>query len=120
MELKLNIYKSKGSKEVENTYIANDFELSTGVCEDLMNIVNIDLFEGGLQALSKQSQVMETLKIMINGHPVFKDILKEIFEGLTDEEIKRTKMSETTEVIFATVRYALTTIFSAFGGNSKN
>lgn len=118
MELKLNIYDRK---EIVHTYIANDFELSTGVCEDLLNLINIDMFEGGLEALSDEAKVTEFLKTIVGGVSIFKDILKEVFDGLTDEEIKKTKLKEVISCVAAIIKYSITGLTSSFGlTTSKN
>ena len=120
MELKLNIYKNRRTKEIEKTYTANAFDLSTGLCEDLLHIVKIDMFENGLDILSEETQVIEMLKMGIGGVDVFKEMLKEIFDGLTDEEISRTKMKEIAHVVVCCVSYALKEMFASFGGKRKN
>jgi hypothetical protein len=119
MELKLNIYKSRKSKEIEKTLTANDFELSTGVCEDVIKIINIDLFTGA-DALSEESQLIELFKIVSNSFDVFKEMLMEVFEDLTEEDISRTKLSEIVGVVYKIIRFALGNLFSSFGSNSKN
>lgn len=115
MELKLNVYNRK---EIEKTYVANDFELTTGVCEDLLELINIDMFEGGLEALSDESKIAEVLRTITGGISVFKDMLKEVFDGLTDDEIKRTKVKEVIQVVASIIKYSITGLTSSFG--SKN
>lgn len=119
MELKLNIYTDRKCKEIEKTLVANDFELSTGICEDIMSIVDIDLIEGG-EALSEESQVIEVMKIVVRSFSTFKVMLKEVFDDLTDEEIGRTKMKEIAFVVVQILKFAIKNLFSAFGGSKKN
>lgn len=119
MELTLNIYKSRKSKEIEKTLKANDFELSTGVCEDLIKIVDVDLFVG-VEALSEESQFLELYKIVSNSFDIFKEMLQEVFEGLTEADIEKTKMSEIVVVVYNIIRFALKNLFLSFGKNSKN
>lgn len=120
MELKLNIYKTRKSKEIEKTYIANDFELSMGVCEDLLHIVKIDMFENGLDILSEETKVLEIMKMGVGGLDVFKEMLKEIYDGLTDDEISRAKMKEIAYVVVCCVNFALAEMFTSFGDKRKN
>jgi hypothetical protein len=119
MELKLNIYVDRKLKEVEKTYVVNDFELSTGACEDLLNIINIDMFDGSLEALSDESKLAEMLKMIVGGVSVFKDILKDVFDELTDDEIKRTRTSEIIKCVASIIKYSITGLTSSFG-SSKN
>lgn len=120
MELKLNIYADRLCRNVEKTVTANDFELSTGVCEDVMDIINIDMFEGGLAALTDESMQELAVGIIKNGYPFFIDLIKEIF-GINDDEAKRIKVAEIATVVMEIVKYSFTQLANSLGGkNSKN
>ena len=120
MELKLNIYTDRKLKEVEKTYTANDFELSTGVVEDVMNCINIDAFEGGLEALSSDGQINTIVPMIYGAYSTFKDLLKDAFDGLTDDEIKRTKMKEIAKVVIDIIKYSFAELGKSVGfSNSK-
>lgn len=118
MELKLNIYTDGKLKEIEKTYVANDFELSTGTCEDLLNIINIDMFDD-MEALSNETKLTYILKSIVGGVALFKDILKNVFDGLNDDEIKRTKTSDIINCVAAIIKYSVTGLFNSFG-STKN
>jgi len=45
-----------------------------------------------------------------------KDLLKDIFDGLTDDEIKNTRVSEIVNVVIEVIMYAIGQI-SLFGGS---
>lgn len=120
MELKLNIYETRLCRRVERVATANDFELSTGICEDVLDIINIDMFAGGLSALSDESTQELAIGIIKNGYPFFMDLIKEIFE-ITDDESKRLKISEIAVVVIEIVKYSFAQLAVALGGkNSKN
>ena len=119
MELKLNVYKTRKLKEVEKTLVTDDFKLSTGICEDMLNIINIDIFEG-VNALSEEDQILEVMKMVVGGFGVFKELLKETFDDLTDDEIERTDIREIAVVVVRVVKFSLAGLFSAFGGKRKN
>ena len=119
MELKLDIYTTRLCRKVERTATAMDFELSTGVCEDILNAINIDMFEGGLNSLSIDGQgelIMQTIK---SAYPVFIELIKEIFE-LTDAESKRIKIADVAKVVVDIVKYSVSNLANAFGGSAKN
>lgn len=118
MELKLTIYKTKLCREVEKTVTAQDFSLSTGICEDVLDIIDIDMFSGGFQSLSPESQQELGLDIVKNGYPYFIDLIKEIFE-ITDDESKRIKIEDVATVIINIVKYSFSTLTSALGSNKK-
>lgn len=120
MELVIKVYKTRLCREVEKTVKANDFELSTGICEDVLNMINIDMFEGGLGSLSDESAQELMVEIIKNGYPYFVVLIKEIFE-LTDEEAKRLKLSDVVKVVVDIVKYSMNQLLTSLGGkNSKN
>lgn len=114
MNLKLNIYE--GSKKVK-TYEAEDFTLTTGVCEDILNEIDIDKLTSG--KLDKTSQGVEIIKIVSKSYKKFKPFFMSIFDGLTDEEYRNTSIKEVADNIIKIVQYVVAELYS-IGGNSKN
>lgn len=114
MELKLNIYDGK---KVEKTYTANDFTLMTGVCEDILNIVDIDKLTSG--KLDNTALGIEVVKIVAKSFSKFKPFLQDVFDGLTDEEYRRTSIKEVAAVVFAIVKYTISELYDV-GGTEKN
>ena len=120
MELKLTIYTDKKCKEIQKTLIVNDFELSTGVCEDVLQLMKVDHLDG-ISALSEESQTELLLETITNNLSQFKDLLKNVFDDLTDEDLSKTKIKEVMTVISQIVKYSFSNLFSAFAtGNQKN
>lgn len=119
MELKLNIYNERTCRSINKTVTANDFELSTGVCEDVLDIINIDMFEGGLSALSDESATALVVGIIKNGYPFFIQLIKEIFD-LTDEEAKFIKMTELAKVVMDIAKYSFNQLAESLGSKTKN
>lgn len=117
MELKLDIYTTRLCREVERTATAQDFELSTGVCEDVLDIINIDMFEGGLSALSEESKTELVIGIIKNGYPFFMELIKEIFE-ISDSEAKRVKIADIAKVVLDIIKYSFSQLAGAFGGGT--
>ena len=81
MELKLNIYKGK---TIEKTYKAETFDIMFGTVEDLLNIIDLE----------KLNNDTEIAKLVIKVFPLLKPLLKDVFEGVTDDELRRTKIKE--------------------------
>ncbi|MCQ2059796.1 MAG: hypothetical protein MJY71_08235 [Bacteroidaceae bacterium] len=106
MELKLNVYDGK---KIEKTYTAEDFMLMTGTCEDILQVVDIDKFGG---TIDEKSLGMEILKVVIKSFGKFKPMMKEIFDGLTDDEYSRTAIKEVAGVVVQIVMYTITELFS--------
>lgn len=83
-DIKLNIYKSDNKNEVEKTYTADTYDLMLGTVEDIMAVVDFDKLDNN----------MEVGKMVLKAYPQLKPFLKDIFEGLTDEELKHIKVKE--------------------------
>ena len=100
--IKLKVYKDRKLKEVEHIYKVEDFQLSFGACEDILNAIGVDKFDEGMEALSNESKNSEFFKSF-----VIKDIFKDIFEGLTDDEIRRVGLDDFFSVTTEIVMYSL-------------
>ena len=61
---------------------------------------------------------LEVAKMVINLMPQIKPFLKDVFEGLSDEELRRTKVKELIAVFVNIVMYSINEI--AETGNSGN
>lgn len=115
MELKLNIYKGR---EIEKTYSTQDVFLMTGTCEDILKIVDVDRLMGG--SLSDEQMGIEIIKIVTKSFRVFYPFVQEVFEGLTEEELRRTRIDELAKCVLAIVQYAVTELFNVGGNDRKN
>lgn len=111
MELKLNIYNRK---KVEKTYTAETYDLMFGTVEDLIDIINLDKIQTG----SDVEIIKLVGDVVVHGLDIIKPLLKDVFEGLTDEELKHTKVKEIAEVLVNIVKFSVSEIDK--GANSKN
>lgn len=120
MELKIDVYEDRLCRKIARTATANDFELSTGICEDVLNMVNIDMFAGGVDALSDETMKNLLLVIVKDGFPFFVELVREIFE-LTEAEGKHLKLDDIAQVVLGIVKHAFRQLASSLGGlNAKN
>lgn len=119
MILKLNVYEKGRGKTPIKTFTAEEYELSTGVCHDVLTLIDLDLFTG-VSALAEDDQLLEILKIVTRGFDVFGELLKDVFEGLTDDDIKHTKVKEVAKVVYQILKHSIGELFSSFGSNEKN
>lgn len=120
MELTLNIYEDRLCRKVEKTVTASEFSLSTAICEDVLNVINIDMWEGGIQSLDTEALLPLVIPIIRNGFPFFVQLVAEIFE-ITEKEAKHTKLSEMAKVLIDIVMYAMDELKPlATSKNSKN
>lgn len=112
MELKLNIYDNEG---IVKTYTVQDFRLKTGICEDILDIVEIDKF-ADLQNLS-DDDALKLLPMMMKFSKQFKTIMMQVFPELTEDEYKNTDMSEVAGVAWQVIMYTITALFNISGKN---
>ena len=102
--MKLNIYNKR---EIIKTYTADGYDLMFGTLEDVASAVKLDELETG----SDVELVKMVGNLVIHSMDTVKDLLKDIFEGITDEELKHTKINEIVDVFIEVVQYT----FRAFG-----
>lgn len=112
MELKLNIYSS--SKKVEKTYTTDTFDLMYGTIEDLIAAIDIDKFNN-----IKAADQFELGKMVISLLPQIKPLLKSMFDGIKDEEIKRTKVKELVPLFVEAFKFAFSEI-EGLGDNNNS
>ena len=94
MELKLNIYKTQ--KEIEKTYAVDTYDILFGTLDDFAHVLD-------LHALTGNNGAVEAAKafynLVTNGIDSLKPLLKDIFPGLTDDELRRVKVKELVPVV---------------------
>ena len=110
--MKLNIYNRK---KIVKTYEADAYEIMFGTVEDLIDSAKLDHIENGTDA----ELVIAATNMVTNSMGTVKELLKDIFDGLTDDEIKHTRVSEIVNVIVEVIMYAIGQI-SILGGKGKN
>lgn len=111
MDLKLNIYEKK---KIVKTYTAETYDLMFGTVEDLIDLIDLDQLKNGTDA-----EIIKLVgKVIINGMGIIKPLLKDIFEGLTDKELKKTKVSEISTALVEIVKFSISQITK--GTNGKN
>lgn len=111
MELKLNIYNKK---EIVKTYTAETYDLMFGTVEDLLQLVDLDKLQTG----SDTELFKLILDVITHGLDTIKVLLKDIFDGLTEDELKNTKTKDIASVLVEVVKYAI--VETTKGGNGKN
>ena len=87
MTLELNIYD--GAKIVK-TYTTDTIDCSFGVVEDILNALNFESIKTGNK--------FELATMVVKCMDQLKPFLKEIFAGVTDEELRKAKMSNIIDI----------------------
>lgn len=98
--MKLNIYDKK---KIVKTYEADTYDLMFGTVEDVADAVKIDEMTTGSDA-----EIIQLVgKLVLSSKETVKDLMKDIFDGITDEELRRTKVSEQAAVLVDVVTYTI-------------
>ena len=108
--MKLTIYERK---QPVKTYTAETYDLMFGTVEDIADAMNIDSLKTGTDVEIIQMAV----NLIRNNMDLVKDLLKDIFNGLTDEELRKTKVREIAGVLLEVVKFTITQLKM---GGSKN
>lgn len=110
----LNIYgKKDGKKAVVKTYEAETYDLMFGTIEDVAEAVKLDDLKSGADV-----EIIKMVgNLVLNSMDTVKGLLKDIFEGITDEELKNTKVKEIAVVLVDVVKFTITQLNF---GSSKN
>lgn len=119
MEMKLNIYTDDFCTEVARVATAGEFKLSLGICEDVLDIIQIDMWDGGLSALTDEGMRELSIGIIRDAFPFFKKIVKRIFD-LTDEEVRNTDLVDIANVVVGIINYSISQLGSSLGVKGKN
>lgn len=82
-KIELNIYDNE-TKELKKTYSVDSIDLMFGTVEDILAVVDLDKLDNNT----------EVAKMIVKGWSQLKPFLKDIFPGLTDEDIKGVKINE--------------------------
>lgn len=111
--MKLNIYEKR---KIVKTYEADAYEIMFGTVEDLIDAAKLDKIENGTDA----EIVIAATSMVTNSMDTVKELLKDIFEGLTDDEIKHTRVSDIVNVVVEVILYAIGQISILGGKKEKN
>lgn len=109
--MKLNIYEKK---KIIKTYEVDTYDLMFGTVEDVANAIDIDSLKTGADV-----EIIKMVgKLVMTSMDTVKNLLKDIFDGITDEELKKTKVSEIATVLVDVVKFTIAQL--NLGGNGKN
>ena len=98
--MKLNIYNKK---QIVKTYTADTYDLMFGTLEDVAEAVHLDDMKTG----SDTELLTMTMNFVMHSMDTVKDLIKDIFDGITDDELRNTKVAELADVLLDVIKYTL-------------
>lgn len=108
MELTLKIYEGR---KVVKEYKAETIDFSFGIVEDVLDALDFE-------HMDNQTEIAG---MIIKASKQLRPLLKDIFDGVTDEEIRNTRMQNLIEVFKGLYMYAMQELGkTAAAGNEKN
>jgi len=114
MELKLNIYKNQ--REIEKTYIADTYDIMFGTVEDLVNLLDMEALRG---KKGNESLINALANLVTGSKELIRPLLKDIFPGLTDDELRRVKAKELLTVVAGLAGFSLDEIKALYAAGKK-
>lgn len=119
MEINLNIWKNQ--KEIEKTYTIDSYDILWGTVEDLIEAVNIENLSKQLddEKTENMALIKAAANMVTNSRNLINTTLKDVFDGLTDDELKRVKLKELINVALQLITGSVN-IIADLGKNSKN
>lgn len=98
--MKINIYEKK---KIVKTYEAETYDLMFGVLEDVAAAVKLDELKTGTDV-----EIVKMIgNLVLTSMDTVKGLMKDIFDGLTDEELKNTRVSEIAAVLIDVVKFTI-------------
>lgn len=109
-KMKLNIFEKK---QIVKTYEADSYDLMFGTVEDIANAVKLDELKTGSD--------VEIIKLVgtfvVSNMGTVANLLKDIFDGITDEELKKTRVTEIAVVLVEVIKYTIQQLNLSSGKN---
>lgn len=109
--MKLDIYKNKN---IVKTYETDEYSLMFGTIQEFIKIVKLD----ELKSTSEEEIGNLVLKAIPNSIDLISHLMKDIFDELTDDELKNVRLKDIATVIIEVIKYAISEM--TVGINSKN
>ena len=104
--MKLNIYDKK---EIIKTYETGSYKLMFGTLEDLVDAIDFDKLTGDSEA----EVLRGVIDFINNSRETAKNLLKDMFDGLTDEELRNVAVDEMAACLVDAIKYVFTQIKKA-------
>ncbi len=115
MELKLDTYKLENGKEViDKTFYSQDFSLKYGTVEDFVGIIDFEQIKTGSDA----EIALLIWKAIANGTDIINSLLKKVFIGITDEDLRNANTASIVKVLVDLAQFTILEVMN--GATGKN
>ena len=111
MDLKLKIYEKK---KVIKTYTTDEYDLMYGTLEDVFDTLNLD----DLKSSDDVELFKFVVKAVVKNKEMINHLLKDVFDGLTDDELRNTKVKDIASILVDLIKFTIQQI--GLGSSSKN
>lgn len=102
--MKLNIYGRKnGKRTVVKTYEAETYDMPFGIVDDVAALINLDQ----LKDLSEETLINTAANAVITGLDSIKELLHDMFDGITDDEIRHATVTDIAQVLVDVFKYTI-------------
>lgn len=98
--MKLNIYDKK---KVVKTYEMDSYDLMWGTVEDIADAIKLDELKSG----SNEEIIKLAFNLVVTAKDTVNDLMKDIFDDLTDEELRCVRVSEMVNVLVDVVKFTV-------------
>lgn len=98
--MRLNIYEKK---KIVKTYEAETYNLLFGTMEDVAKAVKLDELKTGTDA----EIIKAAANLALNSMDTVKGLMLDIFDGLTEEELRGARVQEIAAVLVDVVRFTI-------------
>jgi len=92
--MKLNVYKNQ--KEIEKTYEVDEYDIMYGTVEDVFDVLD------GIEDMKTDGEI---LKLIQANRKKLNGLLLDIFDGLTEEELRKIKIKELVPLFLDLFKY---------------
>ncbi len=112
--MKLNVYDRK-TGDVVKTYETEAYRLFFGTLEDVANAVDLDSLED-----ASEVEILKLVTRLITGSlGTVKDLMMDIFPGITEEELRSTYLDEQAAVLVEVVMYTFEQMAKGIGRKNR-
>lgn len=98
----MELYVYNG-KKIEKTFFEDAYDLKFGTIEDVAKAVNLD----GMKTGSNEELMKMAIDVVLHSLDTVKDLMKDIFDGITDEDLRNCTIKDMAAVLVEVITYTM-------------